>query len=149
MSKKCVATLGHESTVTSIDISEDGWTLLTAGRDKARLNFFSLSSLFFFQFLVPKFFCLSGVYHLLCRSATCTCFLWCFFFPLFKCFFLLFYVWLHFYSYWFCNQYSLILLCNTNATKMRSKLIGLKEFCKCSLSWPATKITRLTRFLIL
>ncbi|XP_023512801.1 transducin beta-like protein 3 [Cucurbita pepo subsp. pepo] len=34
MSKKCIATLGHESTVTSFAISEDGWTLLSAGRDK-------------------------------------------------------------------------------------------------------------------
>lgn len=81
MSKKCVATLGHESTVTSFDISEDGWTLLTAGRDKARLNFFSLPSLSFFQLLFSKFFCLPGEYHLPCRSATCTCFLWCSFFP--------------------------------------------------------------------
>lgn len=33
--KKCTATLEkHQSTVTSIAISEDGWTLLTAGRDK-------------------------------------------------------------------------------------------------------------------
>lgn len=54
MSKKCIATLGHESTVTSFAISEDGWTLLSAGRDKARLNFFSLPSLSFFKLLSFK-----------------------------------------------------------------------------------------------
>ncbi|KAK3020309.1 hypothetical protein RJ639_046521 [Escallonia herrerae] len=38
--KKCIATLEkHLSTVTSIAVSEDGWTLLTAGRDKALLNY--------------------------------------------------------------------------------------------------------------
>lgn len=35
LAKKCVATLEkHFSTVTSVAISEDGWTLLSAGRDK-------------------------------------------------------------------------------------------------------------------
>ncbi|KAF5736320.1 transducin beta-like protein 3 [Tripterygium wilfordii] len=35
LAKKCVATLDrHFSTITSITISEDGWTLLSAGRDK-------------------------------------------------------------------------------------------------------------------
>ncbi|XP_050224237.1 protein TORMOZ EMBRYO DEFECTIVE [Mercurialis annua] len=35
VSKKCVATLDkHFSTVTSLAVSEDGWTLLSAGRDK-------------------------------------------------------------------------------------------------------------------
>lgn len=35
LNKTCAATLEkHQSTVTSIAISEDGWTLLTAGRDK-------------------------------------------------------------------------------------------------------------------
>ncbi|CAK9172455.1 unnamed protein product [Ilex paraguariensis] len=33
-SKKCVATLEHRSTVTSLEVSEDRWTLLSAGRDK-------------------------------------------------------------------------------------------------------------------
>lgn len=34
--KNCVATLdNHRSAVTSIAVSEDGWTLLSAGRDKA------------------------------------------------------------------------------------------------------------------
>lgn len=93
MSKKCVATLGHESTVTSFDISEDGWTLLTAGRDKARLNFFSLPSLSFFQLLFSKFFCLPGEYHLPCQISHMYMFLMVFFFPLFKCTFFLFYVW--------------------------------------------------------
>ncbi|XP_028763519.1 transducin beta-like protein 3 [Neltuma alba] len=33
--KKCIETLNnHSSTVTSLAISEDGWTLLSAGRDK-------------------------------------------------------------------------------------------------------------------
>ncbi|EEF42388.1 U3 small nucleolar RNA-associated protein, putative [Ricinus communis] len=34
-SKKCIATLErHFTTVTSLEVSEDGWTLLSAGRDK-------------------------------------------------------------------------------------------------------------------
>ncbi|KAF6151712.1 hypothetical protein GIB67_001995 [Kingdonia uniflora] len=42
MSKKCVAVLEkHFSAVTSLAISENGPTLLTAGRDKARLTFLS------------------------------------------------------------------------------------------------------------
>ena len=44
LTKKCVATLnGHHSTVTSMALSEDGGTLLTAGRDKVwlKLNYFS------------------------------------------------------------------------------------------------------------
>ena len=37
LTKKCVATLDkHFSTVTSMAVSEDGRTLLTAGRDKVR-----------------------------------------------------------------------------------------------------------------
>lgn len=43
--KKCAATLEkHQSTVTSIAISEDGWTLLTAGRDKVHFTYSSGSS---------------------------------------------------------------------------------------------------------
>ncbi|KVE14387.1 Quinonprotein alcohol dehydrogenase-like-superfamily [Cynara cardunculus var. scolymus] len=39
-SKKCIATLErHRSTVTSIAITEDGWTLLSGGRDQACLNY--------------------------------------------------------------------------------------------------------------
>ena len=39
LAKKCVATLnGHHSTVTSMALSEDGTMLLTAGRDKVRLD---------------------------------------------------------------------------------------------------------------
>ncbi|KAF3432659.1 hypothetical protein FNV43_RR23761 [Rhamnella rubrinervis] len=38
LSKKCIATLnGHHSTVTSLAVSEDGGTLLSAGRDKVVL----------------------------------------------------------------------------------------------------------------
>ena len=39
--KRCIATLEkHFSTVTSMSVSEDGWTLLSAGRDKAWSSFF-------------------------------------------------------------------------------------------------------------
>ena len=37
--KNCIATLdNHCSAVTSLALSEDGWTLLSAGRDKASSN---------------------------------------------------------------------------------------------------------------
>ena len=40
LTKECLATFRkHESAVTSMAISEDGWILLTAGRDKAWFNF--------------------------------------------------------------------------------------------------------------
>jgi U3 small nucleolar RNA-associated protein 13 len=39
LTKKCFATLErHFSSLTSMAVSEDGWTLLTAGRDKVQLN---------------------------------------------------------------------------------------------------------------
>lgn len=50
--KKCLSTLEkHQSAITSMAISEDGWTLLSAGRDKACSPFTHL----FFPFL-----CFSG-----------------------------------------------------------------------------------------
>ena len=51
LAKKCVATLDkHFSTVTSMAITSDGSTLISAGRDKARLNL-----LFIFFAKMPLF----------------------------------------------------------------------------------------------
>ena len=42
-SKKCVATLErHRSSVTSVAITEDGWTLLSGGRDQVFFSSFAL-----------------------------------------------------------------------------------------------------------
>ncbi|RYR30029.1 hypothetical protein Ahy_B01g054797 isoform B [Arachis hypogaea] len=52
--KNCIATLdNHRSAVTSLAVSEDGWTLLSAGRDKACSNE-TLSYILFY--LVTLFF---------------------------------------------------------------------------------------------
>jgi len=49
--KNCIATLdNHRSAVTSIAVSEDGWTLLSAGRDKVR--FIRLHFTFCYNLLV-------------------------------------------------------------------------------------------------
>ena len=71
--KKRVATLtGHNSTVTSMALSEDGCTLLTAGRDKVRLmcelfvrhcRMFSLAPLIIFHLWdASSFFLMSTRY---------------------------------------------------------------------------------------
>lgn len=37
LAKKCMSTLrAHNSTVTAVAVSDDGWSLLAAGRDKVR-----------------------------------------------------------------------------------------------------------------
>lgn len=59
MSKKCVATLErHFSAVTSLAVSEDGWTLLSAGRDKAGLHLFLIftADMVYFSIVAMCFF---------------------------------------------------------------------------------------------
>uniref|UniRef100_A0A2P2JNJ1 Uncharacterized protein MANES_09G127900 n=1 Tax=Rhizophora mucronata TaxID=61149 RepID=A0A2P2JNJ1_RHIMU len=54
LAKKCVSTMEkHFSTVTSMAVSEDGWTLLTAGRDKV-VNLWDLHS-YSFKMTVPTY----------------------------------------------------------------------------------------------
>ncbi|CAL1388110.1 unnamed protein product [Linum trigynum] len=60
LGKKCVATLAkHFSTVTSMAVSEDGWTLLTAGRDKV-VNVWDLHD-YAFKTTIPAYEVLEAI----------------------------------------------------------------------------------------
>ncbi|XP_061944570.1 protein TORMOZ EMBRYO DEFECTIVE-like [Populus nigra] len=60
LAKKCFATLErHFSSLTSMAVSEDGWTLLTAGRDKV-VNLWDLHD-YVFKMTVPTYEVLEGL----------------------------------------------------------------------------------------
>ncbi|KAF5182966.1 transducin beta-like protein, partial [Thalictrum thalictroides] len=72
VSKKCLAVLEkHFSTVTSLAVSENGWTLLSAGRDKI-VNLWDLRN-YEFKLTVPTYEVLEAVRAIPTESPFAAC----------------------------------------------------------------------------